>query len=90
MRYRVFADEVRALGMKIKNGNTVFFGIPMPKSWSRKKKFRYAGTPHQQKPDIDNLLKALLDALYSDDSHIWTIRIEKTWATTGFIEIEEA
>lgn len=29
------------------------------------------GTPHEQKPDKDNLLKALLDALYGDDSHVW-------------------
>ncbi|MES0445055.1 MAG: RusA family crossover junction endodeoxyribonuclease, partial [Desulfobacterales bacterium] len=60
MRYRAFADEARALGITIEDGgSTVLFSIPMPKTWSEKKKLRMDAEPHQQKPDIDNLLKSL-------------------------------
>ena len=34
----------------------------MPKSWSLKKKKAMNGKPHRQTADIDNLLKALIDA----------------------------
>lgn len=57
----------------------------MPPSWSEKKRREMEGKPHQQKPDLDNLLKSL-DALYEDDSVIWKISAEKVWAREGFIE----
>lgn len=46
------------------------------------------GQPHQQKPDLDNLTKSLLDALFEDDSHIWDARTSKVWGETGMIIIE--
>lgn len=61
------------------------FVIPMPKSWSNVKKERMAGTPHQQKPDVDNLLKGLLDSCYQDDSCVWDVRATKIWGETGKI-----
>ena len=36
------------------------------------------------------MLKALMDALYDDDSHIWDCRITKIWGEKGQIIIEEA
>lgn len=35
------------------------------------------GKPHQSKPDKDNLERALLDALFEDDAHIWDSRARK-------------
>ena len=67
--------------------HTVRFYLPMPKSWSKKKKAEHDGQPHQQKPDIDNLLKALYDSVLTDDSGIWSVRAEKYWAYEGSIEI---
>ena len=88
MRYRAFADEVRLRGVKLNPyGDSVIFHMPMPKSWSKAKKERMNTTGHQQKPDWDNLAKALCDAIYSDDSHIWNIRVTKQWAYEGSIEI---
>ena len=88
MRYRAFADEVRLRGVKLEvYGDSVVFYMPMPKSWSEKKKNEMDGTPHQQKPDWDNLGKALSDAIYNDDSKIWNITISKMWAYEGAIEI---
>ena len=45
------------------------------------------GKPHQQKPDKDNLEKALLDALCEDDSYIYDGRVSKYWSDAGYIEI---
>ncbi|WP_336242107.1 RusA family crossover junction endodeoxyribonuclease [Enterobacter cloacae] len=47
------------------------------------------GQPHQQKPDLDNLKKSLLDALFEDDSHIWDARTSKVWGEIGMIIIED-
>jgi len=88
MRYRAFADEVRANEIEILScGTEVTFFIPMPKSWSEKKKAEMSCKPHQQKPDIDNLLKALLDAVFKDDSHVYDIRARKVWSSTAGIEV---
>jgi Holliday junction resolvase RusA-like endonuclease len=47
-----------------------------------------AGTGHQQKPDIDNLVKALLDALHIEDKHIYHLAdTGKWWADAGYIEV---
>jgi Holliday junction resolvase RusA-like endonuclease len=90
MRYRAFADEVRLKKVKFGNGDSLIFGLPMPRSWSAKKKALIEGTPHTQKPDIDNLLKALLDALYGNDSHIWHIGgLKKFWSYEGYLTIEK-
>ncbi len=88
MRYRAFADEVRLRGVCLDNHSKVIFTLPMPKSWSEKKKVENDGWPHKQRPDIDNLMKALLDAVYADDSHIWRINAEKRWGRQGSIEIK--
>ena len=89
MRYRAFADEVRYKRVDMPEfGSHVIFYMPMPKSWSKKKKKEMAGTAHQQKPDVDNLIKALKDSLFADDSHIWDYRITKIWSEMGGIEIK--
>lgn len=69
---------------------TVTFNIEMPKSWSKKKKSEMWGKPHQSKPDIDNYLKAFMDALCEDDSFVYDVRARKYWAfDKGSIELEE-
>lgn len=57
----------------------VEFHMPMPMSWSAQKKALMVGTPHQQKPDVDNLCKALMDALCEEDSHIYDVHMSKWW-----------
>jgi len=83
MRYRAFADEVRAAGLEIADTLNVVFYLPMPASWSKKKRAEMLGKPHKQKPDIDNLVKALLDAVFDDDSHVYEIRAVKFWDEVG-------
>ena len=56
--------------------------IPMAKSWSKKVKKAMEGMPHKQKPDIDNLEKGILDALYEDDSRVWDLHATKYWTNS--------
>ena len=91
LRYWAFKDECL---LKIRpeqrdlNECTVTFCISVPKSWSKAKKVEHYGTPHRSRPDLDNLFKALADALNVDDSHIHTIRARKVWAGTPGIVID--
>ena len=60
----------------------ICFFIPMPKSWSKKKKLSMTGTPHKQRPDLDNYIKGLLDALLEEDCKVWRISARKIWVDT--------
>lgn len=80
--------EMYALSKKITLGNTfrADFYLPIPKS--RIKKLKH-GDYHQQKPDLDNMIKGLLDALKKDDSDVSTIVCNKYWTDkdAGYIVI---
>lgn len=81
LKYRAFADEVRSHKIVLpENGAWIIFEILAPKS-----KQKLIDTPHQNRPDLDNLLKALFDALFDEDSHIWDVRASKRWAKKGGI-----
>ena len=89
LRYFAFKDEVKRLDITVnESGDHVTFTLPMPKSWNRKKMMKMDGKPHQQKPDVDNLTKALLDSIYEDDAGVWDIRTTKVWGALGKITIE--
>lgn len=45
--------------------------------------------PHQQKPDIDNLIKGILDALCDDDAFVYEVHASKEWTYSGFIHLAE-
>ncbi|MDR1282429.1 MAG: RusA family crossover junction endodeoxyribonuclease [Opitutaceae bacterium] len=56
-----------------------FAFLPIPPSWSKKKKTEHTGKLHFAKPDRDNIDKAVLDALWDDDSGVACGYIEKRW-----------
>ena len=88
VKYRSFADRCRELGVEVPEcGGIIIFGLPMPKSWSKKKRDDMIGKPRQQRPDKDNLEKALLDAVYGEDCVVWDSHSVKIWAKDGFIEV---
>lgn len=87
VRYRNYADECRAAGIVIEDVLDVTFELPMPDSWSQKKKANHDGEPHRQKPDIDNLLKGLMDAVLEDDSGVHNVSAKKVWGEVGRILI---
>ena len=92
-KYHYFRDQVKD---KIKSYDNdlqfeifeIGFYIPMPKSWSKKKKSEMNGEPHQQRPDLDNYLKACKDSVYEEDSVVWKVTATKLWTDgTGHIII---
>jgi Holliday junction resolvase RusA-like endonuclease len=90
VRYRTWADEVRRLmgPRRLPERFHSTFGVPMPASWSERRRVSLDGRPHQQKPDVDNCLKALLDALLPDGDHeVWDVRATKIWTRQGVIQI---
>ena len=92
MKYRAYADELRTLAKEhdyvLGESLTVVFVMPMPKSWSKKKRLEMRAKPHQQRPDLDNLCKAFMDALAKEDSHVWRFEIvKKVWGKEGNIII---
>lgn len=46
------------------------------------------GQPHTGKPDLDNLVKGLFDALKKDDHRVTQFSCDKKWAETSEIHIE--
>lgn len=89
-KWRQFKDRVRELGITVQDGDALTFWIPMPPSWSKKKREKMLGSPHQQTPDLDNLIGGLFDAaLPTGDAHIHELgRTCKRWWDAGRITIE--
>lgn len=88
-RYWAFKADCRLHEVEVpESGVHITFVLPMPASWSRKKKAAMDGQPHQQKPDKDNLEKGLLDAVFDEDCRVWDSRVTKLWGQEGAIIIE--
>ncbi|MEX2956294.1 RusA family crossover junction endodeoxyribonuclease [Staphylococcus pasteuri] len=47
---------------------SLYFYFEPPKSWSKKRKLIAIGTYKRTKPDVDNLIKTVLDAA---NKHVW-------------------
>jgi len=89
-KYRAFKDEVRLKGVGLpESGFHILFMLPIPKSWSNQKQQEMCMKPHQVRPDLDNLCKALFDATYQEDSVIWDYRATKLWGKEGSITIQD-
>lgn len=74
-KYNAYKDEVRYYIDKSKfiiplGYFAVWFYIPFPKSWRKKKRVEMANAPHMSTPDLDNLLKALFDSIMPRRSRI--------------------
>lgn len=89
MRYRQFCDDLRAAlpGYVLPGVLKLTFYLPMPPSWSADKRRSHIGAPHEQKPDIDNLCKAFMDA-FGPDAHVHELHATKYWSETGAIDLE--
>jgi Holliday junction resolvase RusA-like endonuclease len=85
-RYRAYCDELRLRQVRVPEPfHHAVFVLPMPPSWRVKQRAAHEGMPHQQKPDRDNLEKALLDALFENDASVWDGRTTKLWGTQGLL-----
>lgn len=79
LRYRAFCDELRLRRVRVPNRYGAICILPMPPSWSEKTKAAMNGLPHLQKPDKDNIEKAIADALKANDQTIWDGAACKYW-----------
>tara|TARA_R100001143_G_C3332795_1_gene120309 strand:- start:238 stop:747 length:510 start_codon:yes stop_codon:yes gene_type:complete len=65
---------------------TIHCHFGMPKSWSRKRKEAMLYEPHIQLPDLDNLVKSVLDGLnqtygiWDDDKQVAAVTATKHWS----------
>lgn len=82
-RLYAYRNELKLLanvdGIVLGHRYQVVFEIPMPSSWSKKKRKAKALTPHDQKPDIDNLVKAFQDTLSKEDKAVYNVDGYKFW-----------
>lgn len=93
LRYNEFKDSLNAEALRLNvpelpgKLKSLVFLVQMPKSWSVKKRNIMYGKPHEQRPDLDNFLKAFWDALCKEDSHIYCIegQLGKYWDYEGKI-----
>lgn len=93
-KYNKYKAELRGeaarVGFVMPVGNAwIKFYMPMPQSWSKKKKLRMNFMPKQSMPDLSNLIKAMEDALLKQDNVIWDYRVSKYWydSCKGYIEV---
>jgi Holliday junction resolvase RusA-like endonuclease len=70
----------------------ITFYMPIPSSWSNKKKESKTGAFHTSKPDLDNLIKGCFDALnkiaWKDDNQVYEVRSQKVYSTNPGIGLE--
>ena len=88
LAYRAYADALRAhYAGPLPDEVVIVFTLPMPRSWSARKRDRMRGQPHRVKPDLDNLTKAVLDALHPRDQEVWRYSAEKRWGDGGCVTL---
>lgn len=86
VRYREWADALR-VAANIQEKVTVPYAtsvvveayFSIPPSWPATRREMAPGTPHTVKPDGDNVLKAVLDALVANDQAVFRQTIGKYW-----------
>ncbi len=66
--------------------------VPMPVSWSDRKRKATVNTPCMSKPDWDNIGKVICDAIngivYADDKQVTYASVEKYWGVNGCVDVE--
>jgi Holliday junction resolvase RusA-like endonuclease len=78
-------QQARQMNFQLPEVLEVVFLVPMPFTWSEKKKVRNNKKPVKKRPDIDNYVKAFMDAMSNEDGNIWKIIAEKRYAFRGSI-----
>jgi Holliday junction resolvase RusA-like endonuclease len=74
----------------VRLGMIASFAVPV--SWSKRKRAAMLGRPHTQKPDADNIAKAIKDGLnriaWSDDCQVCDLYVRKVWAEAAGTLVE--
>lgn len=66
----------------------VIFVFRMPKSWSKKKRAAMNCQPCAKRPDLDNSVGAVMDALLADDSKVVRLQAAKVWGVQDAIIVD--
>ena len=75
LAYRAYANELKLKVKRLPEGPfKIIFHM------NTKVKIR-DGLAHQMRPDLDNLIKGFIDALWEEDCHIWNVHAVKLWTT---------
>ena len=97
-------EALVAMQYKLANGKkltgpvavSVAVWYEIPQSWTKKRKAEELLKPHTQKPDLDNVVKSVLDGLtgvaWEDDAQVSRISASKYWydkPTKTTVVIEE-
>lgn len=93
-RYNKYKIAVLAIAKQqkfkpIEQGMHIVFHMPVPPSWRKHKKESMHMKLHNSRPDIDNLLKGILDGWLVEDNFIADLRVTKKWVNeeNGYIEV---
>jgi Holliday junction resolvase RusA-like endonuclease len=70
----------------------LYFRLPIPQSYSKKRKEAcLSGFRHTKRPDLDNLIKTVLDGMngmiYKDDSQITSLHCTKVYSNVPGVNI---
>lgn len=84
---KILTIQSKQVGFELGKHLEAVYLIPMPSSWSEKKKQKMNGLPCESKPDTDNITKAIKDTLKKEDGDVWWEKAEKRWAFKGSIII---
>lgn len=92
--YYIFKDAItlqaRKQHFELSNGLHYYFFLQIRNSWTKSKKTQMLGLLCQEKPDLDNLIKAVWDSLAEEDKSIaWIGESKKFWALEPKIVISE-
>lgn len=85
------------LAIKLQHGKSALYSSPLhlevtfifgvPQSYSNAKKLSMLQSPHIKKPDLDNLVKYLMDIcigiIYTDDKFVTSITAHKQYGSSG-------
>lgn len=81
--------ELDPLDCPVKVEMTAFFAIP--KSWSKKKKVAADLGPHSHKPDLDNVVKSVVDGMngvvFIDDALVSQVTAKKIYSQIPHVEV---
>lgn len=86
VRYHAFKDGIRAAAGPLPPEPELVLvaaHVAMPGSWSKNKMTQLNGKPHRQRPDWDNIGKAVCDALFEEDCCVWLGMTMKHWCYAG-------
>ena len=92
-KYFEFKNKIQAqsleMNYQLQNILDIVFLVPMPFTWSEKKKVKNNKKPCKVRPDIDNYVKAFMDAFAIDDAFVWKIIAEKRYSFKGSVLVYE-